>query len=430
MQIEDYLYGKDLWQPLANKPIGMTDAEWNVLDRKAMSVIRLSLLRNVAFHTAKEKTTKGILQVLVDMYEKSSAANKVHLMRRLFNLKMSESTVVAEHLNEFNLITTQLTSVNIDFDDEVYLTDDESLEIAGKGDVRIKTPNGLIWQLRGVRHIPSLKRNLISVGQLDDEVELGLCEDCVFEKQKRVSLSKAGRTLKEQKLELVHSDLWGPAPITSLGGASYYMTFIDDSTRKVWVYFLKRKFDAFDAFRKWKALVENETGLKVKCLRFDDGGEYEINEFKEYCVVNGIRMEKTIRETPQQNEVAERMTRTLNERVRSGAPDIDSAGTQSEHSSRWELAMEDEMNSLMSNSTWELVELPKGKKALHNKWAYRIKEETDGSKRYKARGDWFRIPCIFHDTRTLSWTGSKILEPDPTLLNYGTGTYPEPCLNL
>ncbi|PKI46443.1 hypothetical protein CRG98_033141 [Punica granatum] len=58
---------------------------------------------------------------------------------------------------------------------------------------------------------------------------------------------------------------------------------------------------------------------------------------------------------------------------------------QSEHSSKWELVMEDEMNSLMSNSTWELVELPKGKKALHNKWVYRIKEEADGSKRYKAR---------------------------------------------
>ncbi|PKI71268.1 hypothetical protein CRG98_008268 [Punica granatum] len=59
MQIEDYLYSKDLWQPLENKPIGMTNAEWNVLDRKAMSVIRLSLSRNMAFHTAKEKTTKG-----------------------------------------------------------------------------------------------------------------------------------------------------------------------------------------------------------------------------------------------------------------------------------------------------------------------------------------------------------------------------------
>ena len=52
---------------------------------------------------------------------------------------------------------------------------------------------------------------------------------------------------------------------------------------------------------------------------------------------------------------------------------------------KWKLAMKDEMDSLMSNQKWRLIELPKGKKALHNKWVYRIKEENDSSKRYKAR---------------------------------------------
>ncbi|CAM8940240.1 unnamed protein product [Rhodiola kirilowii] len=47
--------------------------------------------------------------------------------------------------------------------------------------------------------------------------------------------------------------------------------------------------------------------------------------------------------------------------------------------------MDDEMKSLLTNKTWELVELPRGKKELHNKWVYRIKEEANGSKRYKAR---------------------------------------------
>ena len=47
--------------------------------------------------------------------------------------------------------------------------------------------------------------------------------------------------------------------------------------------------------------------------------------------------------------------------------------------------MKDEMDSLLGNQTWELTELPVGKKALHNKWVYRIKNEHDGSKRYKAR---------------------------------------------
>ena len=47
--------------------------------------------------------------------------------------------------------------------------------------------------------------------------------------------------------------------------------------------------------------------------------------------------------------------------------------------------MKDEMDSLLENPTWELTELPVGKKALHNKWVYRIKNEHDGNKRYKAK---------------------------------------------
>ena len=58
---------------------------------------------------------------------------------------------------------------------------------------------------------------------------------------------------------------------------------------------------------------------------------------------------------------------------------------QDENSSKWELAMKDEMDSLLGNQTWELTELLVGKKALHNKWVYRIKNEHVGSKRYKAR---------------------------------------------
>ena len=64
-------------------------------------------------------------------------------------------------------------------------------------------------------------------------------------------------------------------------------------------------------------MVETETGLKVKCLRSDNGGEYIDGGFSEYCAAQEIRMEKTIPRTPQQNGVAERMNRTLNERARS-----------------------------------------------------------------------------------------------------------------
>ena len=61
-----------------------------------------------------------LMKALSGMYEKPSANNKVHLMKKLFNIKNAESTPVAQHLNEFNTITNQLSTVGIEFDDEVH----------------------------------------------------------------------------------------------------------------------------------------------------------------------------------------------------------------------------------------------------------------------------------------------------------------------
>ena len=76
---------------------------------------------------------------------------------------------------------------------------------------------------------------LLSKGKLPElkSVDLDMCESCIFGKHKKVSFLKTGRTLKAEKLELVHTDLWGPSPIASFGGSRYYITFIDDSSRKV-----------------------------------------------------------------------------------------------------------------------------------------------------------------------------------------------------
>jgi len=71
--------------------------------------------------------------------------------------------------------------------------------------------------------------------------------------------------------------------VRSHGGSQYYVTFIDDSTRKVWVYFLKNKYDVFFVLKRWKKEVETQTGLKIKCLKSDNGGEYDNSQFKEFC---------------------------------------------------------------------------------------------------------------------------------------------------
>src|SRR5271170_4544872 len=106
--MEDYLYQKDLYLPLGGKiakPAAMKDEEWNLLDRKALGTIRLFLAALVAFNISKEKTTKDVMKPLGKLYEKPSASNKVFLMKRLFNMKMSDNGSVADHLNEFNTVT-------------------------------------------------------------------------------------------------------------------------------------------------------------------------------------------------------------------------------------------------------------------------------------------------------------------------------------
>jgi hypothetical protein len=97
----------------------MKDKEWDILDRKALGMIRLSLAASVAFNISKEKTMKDLMDVLAKLYEKPLLSNKVFLMKRLFNMKMSEGGSVANHLNEFNMVINQLSSVKVDFDDEV-----------------------------------------------------------------------------------------------------------------------------------------------------------------------------------------------------------------------------------------------------------------------------------------------------------------------
>jgi hypothetical protein len=120
--MEDYLYQKDLFLPLggiAKKPMAMKDEEWEVLDRKVLGTIRLSLATSVAFNISKEKKMKELMDALAKLYEKPWASNKVFLMKRLFIMKMSEGGSVADHLNEFNTVTNQLIFLKVDFDDEV-----------------------------------------------------------------------------------------------------------------------------------------------------------------------------------------------------------------------------------------------------------------------------------------------------------------------
>ncbi|RDX89868.1 hypothetical protein CR513_28338, partial [Mucuna pruriens] len=145
--------------------------------------------------------------------------------------------------------------------------------------------------------------------------ELEKCSHCMTSKQTRVSFKKHPPSRKSELLELVHSDVCGPLKVKSFSGALYFVTFIDDCSRKLWVYVLKTKDQVLEKFKQFQALVERQSGKKVKCICSDNGGEY-CGPFDVYYRQQGIRHEKTPPKTPQLNGLVERMNRTLIERVR------------------------------------------------------------------------------------------------------------------
>ena len=147
--------------------------------------------------------------------------------------------------------------------------------------------------------------------------ELNFCEHCIYGKQQRVSFMRGFHERKTHILELVYSDVCGPINVKSLGGASYFVTFIDDASKKVWAYPMKNKGEVFEIFQKFHVVVERETNKLLKCLRTNNGGEYCSNAFKNYCNRFGIKHQKTVPGTPQKKGTAERMNRTIMENVRS-----------------------------------------------------------------------------------------------------------------
>ena len=118
-------------------------------------------------------------------------------------------------------------------------------------------------------------------------------------------------------LELVHADICGPTRTLSLNNRRYFILFVDDYTRMMWIYFLNEKSEAFSTFLQFKALIERQSRCKMETLRTDRGGEFIYTPFINYCRDNGIQRQLIVSRSPQQNGVAERKNRTIVEMARS-----------------------------------------------------------------------------------------------------------------
>ena len=104
---------------------------------------------------------------------------------------------------------------------------------------------------------------------IECNLDFDFCEHCIYGKHNRVRFE--------------HSDVFGHVLVPSLGKFMYYVSFIDDFSRNIWIYFLRKKYEVFAKFKEFKALVEKQTKKKIKVLMIDDGGEFSENEFEEFC---------------------------------------------------------------------------------------------------------------------------------------------------
>ncbi|KAH9729490.1 hypothetical protein KPL70_009367 [Citrus sinensis] len=238
----------------------------------------------------------------------------------------------------------------------IVMRNDQPCRTMGIGTIRLKMFDGMVRELKEVRFVPALKKKLISVGALEAKSYRVSIKDGIMKfthgamvilqgvRRHNLYYLKGGTT-DEANVAETHSDtteLWhvrlrhagekslqtlmrhgllkGPTKAVSIGGSHYFVTFIDDFSRRVWVYTMRAKDEVLEIFVKWKKLVETQTCRKIKVLRYDNRGEYTSDLFLQVCQNEGIKRHFTVRHTPQQNGVAERMNRTLLEKVRCKTP--------------------------------------------------------------------------------------------------------------
>ena len=184
--------------------------------------------------------------------------------------------------------------------------------------------SSMLWHRRlGHISIERIKK-LVNDGILStlDFADFETCVNCINGKQ--TNKSKKGAKRSTNLLEIIHTDIY--CPDMDANSPKYFITFIDDYSRYMYLYLLRSKDEVLDAFKVFKAEVENQYGKHIKIVRSNKGGEYygkyTENEqapgaFAKFLQENGIVAQYTMPGSPDQNGVAERRNRTLMDMVRS-----------------------------------------------------------------------------------------------------------------
>ena len=190
---------------------------------------------------------------------------------------------------------------------------------------RISTESPRLWHDRyghlGYDNLARLPGMVTGMSTTADEFKAASCtasdecEACALGKQIRFPF-KSSSSATNRPLELVHTDVCGPMPVTSIGGNNYFLTVLDDRSKLSVVQPVASKSDIPLALKDTITLLENQSGHTTKRIRCDNGTEFINSELKSFCADKGIKLETTVRYTPEQNGAAERLNRTLLDKVR------------------------------------------------------------------------------------------------------------------
>ncbi|KAG8492015.1 hypothetical protein CXB51_015325 [Gossypium anomalum] len=249
-----------------------------------------SACKTMGVGTIQLKNHDGSIQVLTDVHYVPS------LKKNLISLGTLESKGLTIFLRDglLKVVARELTMMKGTRRNNLYFLNG-SIVIGSTSTVSVKDVDSeatRLWHIRlghvGEKTLQTLAKQGLLKGE--NSCKLEFCKHCILGKQTRVKFGPAIHNSKEI-LDYVHSDVWGPTKVASLGGIHYFVTFVDDYSRKVWVYLMKRKSKVLDAFLKWKKMVGTQTGRKVKRLRSDNGTEYKNDPFLQ-LILEGQMMKK------------------------------------------------------------------------------------------------------------------------------------------
>jgi transposase InsO family protein len=141
------------------------------------------------------------------------------------------------------------------------------------------------------------------------------CDTCELAKSHRISYSPSLNKSSEP-FEVIHTDVWGPAKVPAISSARYFVTFIDECTRMIWVSLLVHKNDVCLAFQTFHRMIQTQYQKQIRVVQSDNGTEFVAASLGNFLRSHGIRHQTSCTYTPQQNGLAERKNRQLLEVVR------------------------------------------------------------------------------------------------------------------